>query len=65
MIGEVELYGVYFPALLPLMLLAGAASFLLRLALARLGAYRLVWHSSLFNFALYVLTLAAAVALSR
>ncbi|ERE16276.1 DUF1656 domain-containing protein, partial [Pseudogulbenkiania ferrooxidans] len=57
MIGEVNFYGVYFPSLLVMMVIAFAASSLLRRALARLGLYRVVWHRSLFNFALYVIVL--------
>ncbi|MEN3812557.1 DUF1656 domain-containing protein [Chromobacterium piscinae] len=63
MIGEVNFYGVYFPSLLVMMVIAFAASSLLRHALARLGLYRVVWHRSLFNFALYVIVLGGTIAL--
>ncbi|MFB0825989.1 DUF1656 domain-containing protein [Chromobacterium violaceum] len=63
MIGEVNFYGVYFPSLLVMMVIAFAASSLLRRALARLGLYRAVWHRSLFNFALYLIVLGATIAL--
>jgi hypothetical protein len=51
----VEFLGFYLP---PLMLWAGAAVIpflLLRWLFERSGFYRLVWHRSLFNLALYVL----------
>lgn len=65
MIGEIELYGVYFPSLLLLMLIAFATTGVLRFVLERLGLYRIVWHRSLFNFALYVIVLGATVALTH
>jgi hypothetical protein len=51
----VEFLGFYLP---PLMLWAAAALIpfaALRWVLDRFGFYRLVWHRSLFNLALYVL----------
>lgn len=64
MIGEIDFYGIYLPAVLPLMLLALAVTGALRYTLARLGAYRAIWHRSLFNLALYLIVLGATVALS-
>lgn len=61
MIGEVSLYGIYFPWLLVLALLALVASRVLSRVLARLGFYRLVWHPALFDAALFVLVLGALV----
>lgn len=55
--GHLDLYGVYVPTLLLLLLVAYAVKSLLRALLARLGFYRLVWHPPLFNLALYVLVL--------
>ncbi len=57
MIGHVNLYGVYVPALLVLMLLAYLLKSLLGIALARLDFYRRVWHPPLFNLALYLILL--------
>ncbi|MGC0151230.1 DUF1656 domain-containing protein [Chromobacterium vaccinii] len=65
MIGEIDFYGVYLPSLLLLMLIAFAVFGALRHALARLGLYRVVWHRSLFNFALYVIVLGCAIALTH
>ena len=55
--GHLDLYGVYVPTLLLLLLVAYALKSLLRALLARLGFYRWVWHPPLFNLALYVLVL--------
>jgi hypothetical protein len=57
MIGEVSLYGLYFPPLLLLTLAALVVSNLLGRALARLGLYRFVWHPALFDLALFVIVL--------
>lgn len=65
MIGEFEFYGIYFPAIfLPALLAFLVASGLWRL-LDALGAYRYVWHRSLFNLALYVVVLGGMVTLTR
>lgn len=61
MIGDLTLYGVYLPAMaLPLalayVLLAGV-----RWLLGRAGAYRWIWHRSLFNVSLYLIALYAMV----
>jgi protein AaeX len=62
MIGEFDIYGVYFPAFA---VFAGIA-FLLQIALKRLldvtHVYRFVWHRPLFDLALYVILLAAVTA---
>ncbi|WP_293765128.1 DUF1656 domain-containing protein [uncultured Aquitalea sp.] len=65
MIGEFEIYGVYFPSLLLMMTLAFGITALLRVLLAHIGFYRLVWHRSLMNFALYVIVLGALTALTH
>lgn len=57
MIGEVSLYGVYFPPLLLLMLPALLVSRVLSSLLARAGFYRLVWHPALFDLSLFVIVL--------
>ncbi|WP_454727041.1 MULTISPECIES: DUF1656 domain-containing protein [Cupriavidus] len=63
--AELDLYGVFVPMLLALMLLAFAVTAGLRALLARLGFYRLVWHRSLFNLALYLIVLGGVVAVVR
>jgi protein AaeX len=57
MLGEVNLFGLYVPPLLMLMLPALAVSRVLGLVLARTGFYRLVWHPALFDLSLFVIVL--------
>ncbi len=64
MTGEVDLYGVFAPSLLVLMLLAYVVSLGLRRMLALSGFYRLVWHRPAFDLALYVVLLTGVVALA-
>jgi protein-S-isoprenylcysteine O-methyltransferase Ste14 len=61
MIGEVSLYGIYFPPLLLLALLAYGVSRVLGALLARTGFYRHVWHPALFDFSLFVIVLGSIV----
>jgi hypothetical protein len=63
--AEFDLYGVYVPRLLVLMLLAFGLVIVIRRILARLGAYSLVWHRGLSDLALYVLLLGAVSSLTR
>lgn len=65
MFGEFNLYGVFIPTLLLLMLLAFLLTSGLQLLLARAGAYRHIWHPPLFNLALYVLLLGGLFALMQ
>jgi hypothetical protein len=61
-IGEFDIYGVYFPAFG----IFAAIAFLLQLAINRLldagGFYRLVWHRALFDLAIYVILLGVVTA---
>ena len=61
MIGEVSLYGIYFPPLLLLALLAYGVSRVFSALLARTGFYRHVWHPALFDFSLFVIVLGSLV----
>ncbi len=61
MMAQIEFYGVYFPTLLPLLLIAFSVTSLIRMALSQLGMYRYIWHRALFNLALYLTVLGAAV----
>lgn len=63
--AEFDLYGVYIPRLLVLMLVTLFAVIILRRLLAWIGAYTLVWHRGLFDFALYILLLGAVSSVSR
>lgn len=62
-IGEFDVYGVYFPIFV---VFAGVA-FLLQLVLKRLfdrlNVYRFVWHRPLFDLAVYVILLGVVTAL--
>jgi hypothetical protein len=49
--GELNIYGVFVPALFAWALIALALSWVLRHALAWIGFYRLVWHRPLFDLA--------------
>jgi hypothetical protein len=61
-IGEFDIYGVYFPAFA----VFAAIAFLLQLVINRFlgafGFYRLVWHRALFDFAIYVILLGVVTA---
>lgn len=65
MTHEIDLYGVFVPDLLVWGLVAYGITVLLRRLLARIGAYRLVWHRALFDAALYVILLGGTAALAR
>jgi protein AaeX len=56
-IGEFDIYGVYFPAFA----VFAAIAFLLQILIIRplnaVGFYRLVWHRALFDLAIYVILL--------
>jgi len=57
MIGEIDLYGVFVPPLLLMVIAAMPLAGGVRLALTRLGAYRFVWHRPLFDLAVFVIIL--------
>jgi len=61
--GEISIYGVYIPSLLVWMLAAFFITSAARAVLARAGFYKLVWHRSLFNLALYAIVLGGVVAI--
>jgi hypothetical protein len=65
MIGEVSIHGLYVPPLLLLALAALVLCRVLRLALARTGFYRLVWHPALFDVSLFVIVLGALAYFTR
>ncbi|MDT4794506.1 efflux system membrane protein [compost metagenome] len=62
MLSEIDLYGVFVPGVLVLMVLAFAVTTAIRMTLAALGCYRHIWHRSLFNLSLYVIVLSAVAA---
>jgi len=62
MIGEFDIYGVYFPAFA----VFAATALLLQIVIMRLldacGFYRLVWHRALFDLTIYVIVLGVVTA---
>jgi hypothetical protein len=65
MTADIDLSGVFLPALLVWAVVALPLSALARRLLRAAGAYRLVWHPALFDFALYILILGGLVALAE
>ena len=57
---EISFHGVLLPGLLLVFLGCLLLMVLLDLVVGRLGLYRLVWHPSLFRFALFVCLFGAA-----
>ncbi len=52
MTGELNIQGVYVPALLLLVIMAAVIGMLVQRVLMALGAYRWIWHRGLFDLAL-------------
>jgi len=52
--GQLDLYGVFLPGVSALALGAYGLFPMMTSLLARIGLYRILWHPSLFNFALYI-----------
>ena len=65
MIGEVDIFGVFIPAILWLMGIAYVVSLVIRKLLARTRFYNIVWHRSMFDLGLYVIVLGVVVTLTR
>ncbi|MFM0340412.1 DUF1656 domain-containing protein [Paraburkholderia fungorum] len=63
--GEIDIYGVFVPTLLVLMLAAFGLTSILRGLLVRCGLYLRVWHRSLFNASLYIIVLGSLLALAQ
>jgi hypothetical protein len=63
MIGEFDIYGVYFPLFIVVAFIAFALHLGVRRLLDSLGVYRFVWHRPLFDLSLYVIMLGAVTAL--
>jgi len=57
MIGEIDVYGVFFPALLGFAIVAALLQHLLQRALEAAGVYRFIWHRPLFDLALFIILL--------
>lgn len=65
MIGEIDVFGVFVPAVLVLMLIAYLLNLAIRTVFARIGLYRFVWHRSVFDLGIYVLVLGLVVIASH
>lgn len=66
MTGELNIQGVYVPALLVLVVLAALIGMAVQRLLMALGVYRWVWHRGLFDLALTLIICVLLVsALSR
>jgi len=65
MIGEIDILGVFVPAVLVLMLIAYLINLAIRTVFERVGVYRFVWHRSIFDLGIYVLVLGLLVVVSR
>ena len=63
MIAELDIYGVFVPALLAWALIALPLTALLKRALEGLGLYRFVWRRPLFDFALFVVVMGGVSAI--
>lgn len=62
---ELDLFGVVVPSLLFWGIVAGILTRFISKALMRAGVYRMVWHSALFDFALYVCLVTGLVFASK
>ncbi|MCC8396683.1 DUF1656 domain-containing protein [Paraburkholderia sp. MMS20-SJTR3] len=65
MLGEIDIFGVFVPSVLVLMLIAYLINLAIRTVLAYTGFYRLVWHRSIFDLGIYVLVLGLVVVVSH
>jgi len=63
--AELDIYGVFVPALFAWLLLAYGVHLMLSRLLAKVGFYRFVWHRPLFDASLYVVLTAAVVLVVR
>ncbi len=65
MFKDLDVVGVFVPALSGLMLIAYGIIVVLRRLLVRVGFYRFVWHRSVLDLGLYVIVLGVVVSISR
>jgi Protein of unknown function (DUF1656) len=64
MTSDLDIYGVFVPALFAWVLIAYVISLPLRRVLTWSGFYRFVWHRPLFDVAFYVVLLGIVVLLT-
>jgi len=65
MLFNLDIYGVYLPGLLGLMVVAYFVLRVLRMLANRTRFYPLVWHPALFDLSIYVLILGALFPLAK
>jgi len=65
MIGEIDIYGVFLPAVLVLMLISYLLCLIVTRVFDRVGLYRFIWHRSIFDLAIYVIVLGIVVIVSH
>jgi hypothetical protein len=63
MIKEIDIGGIYLSPVLGMAVLAFVVTWIVATILNRLGFYRLVWHHTLFDAALFMLVFGAATVL--
>jgi protein AaeX len=61
-IGEFDIYGVYFPAFAVFAVIAFALQVAIKRLLDAYGIYRFLWHRALFDLAVYVILLGVVTA---
>ncbi|NPT46485.1 DUF1656 domain-containing protein [Paraburkholderia sp. 1N] len=61
MIEDVDIVGIFAPAVVLLMLVAWMLNLAVKRVLEQIGFYRLVWHRHLFDLSLYVVILGVLV----
>jgi protein AaeX len=61
-IGEFDIYGVYFPAFAVFAAVALLLQLVINRFLRAIGFYRWVWHRALFDLAIYIILLGVVTA---
>ncbi|MDR6291759.1 MULTISPECIES: DUF1656 domain-containing protein [Inquilinus] len=64
MIKEIDFAGVYLSPMLGYLVVALLLTGVLRFVLARVGAYRWIWHPALFDLSLLLIIMTTLVALT-
>jgi hypothetical protein len=58
---EISLFGIFVPSILACSIVSYVAMVLVARALRAVGAYRFIWHRSLFNLSMFACILCATV----
>lgn len=59
--AEISVFGIFVPSILACSILSYVAMVLIARGLRAVGAYRFIWHRSLFNLSMFVCLLCATV----